>query len=220
MGSGTEISILWDDAFSGSVNLSVFGQNICGDGTVSDPLEILVDLAPTPAISGLSLVCDDEIAAYSTPETTGNIYEWNVTGGTIIGGAGTHQLTVHWGSPGAGILTVSETNQYDCTSLSEVFEVIIDNCTGIEDREHDFVSIFPNPANNYLNVDFGASETVKCSLSIINILGHTMYADHNISLQNHPSLQINISDYPEGIYIIRIQTDHNIIWQGKIIKIN
>jgi len=220
MGYGTEITVFWDDAFSGSVNLSVFGQNICGDGTVSDPLEILVDLAPTPAISGLSLVCDDEIAEYSTPETTGNSYEWNVTGGTIIEGAGTHQLTVHWGSPGAGILTVSETNQYDCTSLSEEFEVTIDNCTGIEDREHDFVSVFPNPANNYLNVEFGAAETGKCSLNISNILGHMMYSDHNISLKNNQTLQINISDYPEGIYIIRLQIDNNTIWQGKIIKIN
>jgi len=219
-GSGTEITVLWDGAFSGSVNLSVFGQNICGDGAVSDPLEILVELVPIPAISGLSLVCDDDIAEYSTPETTGNSYEWDVTGGTITGGAGTYQVTVHWGSPGTGIITVSETNQYDCTSLSEEFEVTIDNCTGIEDKERDFARIFPNPASNYFNVEFGAAETGKCSLNIINILGHMMYADQNISLKSNQTLQINISDYPEGIYIVRIQTDHNTIWQEKIIKIN
>jgi predicted outer membrane repeat protein len=220
MGSGSEITVLWDDAFSGSVNLTVFGRNICGDGAVSDPIVILVDPAPIPAISGLSLVCDDEIADYSTPEIIGNSYEWNVTGGTIIGGAGTYQVTVHWGSPGTGILTVSETNQHDCTGLSDEFAVSIDNCTGIEDRENDFVSIFPNPANNYLNIEFGAAETGKCRLNILSILGHVMYSDHNISLKSNQSLQINISDYPEGIYIIRFQTNQNTIFQKKIIKIN
>ncbi len=143
-----------------------------------------------------------------------------MTGGTIIGGAGTYQVTVHWGSPGTGNLTVSETNQHDCTDLSEEFEVTIDNCTGIEDIENDFFSIFPNPANNYLNIEFGASETGKCRLDILNILGHVMYSDHNISLNSEKSLQINISDYPEGIYIIRIQTDNSTIYQKKIIKIN
>ncbi len=219
MGSGTEITINWDETYSGSVNLTVYGQNDCGDGPVSYPLEIQVDPAPTPAISGLSLVCNDEIADYTTQDITGSSYVWNVTGGTIIGGAGTYQVTVQWGSPGTGILTVSETNLYNCTSLSDEFEVTIDNCSGIGDSNNDFVKIFPNPANNYLNVEFGTVAGGKCRLNILNILGHIIYSDHNISLKSHQSIQINIKDYPEGIYIIRIQTDHNFIYQEKIIKI-
>ena len=164
--------------------------------------------------------CFTELFYFLPQENTGSTYDWNVTGGTIIGGAGTYQVTVQWGSPGTGILTVSETNQYDCTSLSGEFEVTIDNCTGIDENDHGLARIFPNPASNHLNIEFDAAETGNCSLNILNILGHIMYSDHNIPLQNNQSLQINISDYPEGIYIIRILTDQNVICQKKIIKVN
>ncbi len=220
IGSGAEITISWDEAFSGSVSLSVYGRNICGDGPVSNPLEIEVSPAPAPVISGLQLVCDDDIADYTTQENTGNSYVWNVTGGTIIEGVSTHQVSVQWGSPGTGIITVSETNEYNCTSLSGEFEVTIDNCTGIDENDHGLARIFPNPASNHLNIEFDAAETGNFSLNILNILGHIMYSDHNIPLQSNQSLQINISDYPEGIYIIRILTDQNVICQKKIIKVN
>ena len=187
---------------------------------MSSPFEILVSPAPTPAVSGLQLVCDDDIADYATQENTGSTYDWNVTGGSIIGGAGTYQVSVHWGSPGTGTISVSETNANNCTSLSEDFEVTIDNCTGIDENDHGFFRVFPNPASNYLNIDFDAAQAGKCRLSILNILGHIMYTDHNISIQSDHSLRINLEDYPEGIYIIRILTDQNVICQKKIIKVN
>ena len=108
----------------------------------------------------------------------------------------------------------------DFKKLGQDFEVTIDNCTGIDENDHGFFRVFPNPASNYLNIDFDAAQAGKCRLSILNILGHIMYTDHNISIQSDHSLRINLEDYPEGIYIIRILTDQNVICQKKIIKVN
>ncbi|NQZ78784.1 MAG: hypothetical protein HRT61_22115, partial [Ekhidna sp.] len=48
---------------------------------------------PTPCVNSNN-------STYSVTDTFGSDYDWSVTGGTIIGGNGTNQITVLWGSEG------------------------------------------------------------------------------------------------------------------------
>ena len=88
------------------------------------------------------------------------------------------------------------------------FSYTVGSClvTGIEDfvgsSTNDNVSIFPNPVNKILNLKF-KEPTLKFECKIIDQIGNTVL----ISNQN----QINVSNIPEGMYLLKIQTDK---WQS------
>jgi PKD repeat protein len=64
-----------------------------------------------PTIAGSLVVSNNQTAViYSTPNIPGHTYSWSVTGGTIISGGGSSQISVTWGVVGTGSVSVTETN--------------------------------------------------------------------------------------------------------------
>lgn len=61
------------------------------------------------AITGLSDACGGSLQTYSVPAQTGATYVWTVSGGSIVSGQGTAQITVWWNSGMAGTVAVSQT---------------------------------------------------------------------------------------------------------------
>ncbi|MBK7030770.1 MAG: T9SS type A sorting domain-containing protein [Bacteroidales bacterium] len=106
------------DAITGSVTLSLIASNQACDPAVSS-IELLVHPLPAPVMTGLSSVCESgQDVIYSVPATS-NSFEWNVTGGEIVSGAGTNEIHVNWGTSGNGIVSVLESTPFDCSSLAE-----------------------------------------------------------------------------------------------------
>jgi trimeric autotransporter adhesin len=115
-GSGTD-SIIVDfttNAISG--NITVYGNNFCGNGT-SSVFPVVVNPLPVPTITGSSSVCLGTSATYTTqPGMIG--YSWNVpTGGTIQSGGNTEQITVLWTTAGTQTVMVNYTSTLGCTAL-------------------------------------------------------------------------------------------------------
>ena len=68
------------------------------------------------------------------------------------------------------------------------------------------VHIFPNPANNYLNIK---SEDLKLqNIQIYNQLGQLV---NSFKISNQQQFQINIQSLPRGIYLTKIQTDQGFL---------
>jgi hypothetical protein len=70
------------------------------------------------------------------------------------------------------------------------------------DEETQPISVYPNPAANELLVNTG-SETAK-SIQLTDIAGRTV-------LQMQPlnsMVNLNTTELPEGVYLIRIETSH------------
>ncbi len=59
-----------------------------------------------PVISGETIICADGQATYSVPALPGSTYWWTVTGGVILFGQGTHQITVSWNNGALGTVEV------------------------------------------------------------------------------------------------------------------
>lgn len=207
--NGTEVQVAWDAGFSGTAFLSVMASNECGDGPGSDDLEISVETTPSPEISGESTVCEEDIFDYMTTENPGNTYSWNVTGGTIIAGSGTHQVTVQWGIPGTGTLEVTEDNG-TCLAVSEIFEVVIDECTFIEEIARAALKIYPNPASDILNVKInGLPYAGTFEIRIVNNLGVTM--DMRIPATGENVQTLNISSLKSGLYFIQLVDGESVL---------
>ncbi len=214
-GSGTTITIEWDIAFSSIAALTVYGQNDCGDGPVSDTLSIEVFAAPNPEISGLQLVCNNETADYQTTENTGSIYQWDVTGGSIIAGSGTHQVTVEWGAPGLGTLVVTEINIDNCQNTSDEFLVTIDDCTGIGENNMKDIRVYPNPANDMINISIPGQG--KINIRIVNMVGQVLI-DLGTRIIKSSEMSVNITKLDKGIYFIHIIDADGTGYIGKFVK--
>ncbi len=206
-GSGENISIEWSADYEGIAELTTQGSNDCGDGNVSNPLEITITMVPTPEITGLTLVCDEDEAEYSVEENAGSTYEWTVTGGEITGGSGTNIITVLWASPGTGIVDVTETTGEDCNGIAEQLEVTIDDCTDIDENTISEFKIYPNPAKETLNIDL--QNVKEYTITIMDITGRVIMIKEGNSAGEKEMIRINISDYPLGQYMIRLKTNSN-----------
>jgi photosystem II stability/assembly factor-like uncharacterized protein len=207
--SGSQASVAWNLSFSGFAYLSVTGLNDCGTGTPSPSLEIMVNPTPAPVVSGLSSVCDNETADYTTVQNAGNIYSWEVSGGTITAGAGTWQISVLWGNPGSGHVAVTETTLHGCSALSEAMEVNIDDCTGIKEEKGAIIQVFPNPASDKISI----SGLKNASVRIYNLLGNQIISQLNLT----SPVSLNITSLKKGIYILKVYQD-NIYYIFQFVK--
>lgn len=195
--SGLEVTITWNAEFSGLASLSVMGTNDCGDGEESPALEISVNYLPAPEISGLSLVCELEDVSYSVAEHEGNTYNWEVTGGTVTTGQGTAEVVITWGAPGMGTIVVTEENENGCGGESESFEVTIDECIGISEAgEQNSIKVFPNPANENINITVVSVSDVM----IYSISGQLLLVQKGIS----GTYQMDVSGLENGTYVVKV----------------
>ena len=118
-GQGTnEVNILWDVKGKGSINLRDSSIST-GCTSVSTLYEVDVINAPKSLIGGATLRCAGDTGFYGTIPNTNRTYDWVITGGTIISGAGTEKITVVWTQEGNGYVTLTETVlNTSCSSTS------------------------------------------------------------------------------------------------------
>ncbi|MEN8224129.1 MAG: T9SS type A sorting domain-containing protein [Bacteroidota bacterium] len=200
---GTDlVEVEWSASFIGTAYLSLYGSNECGDSSPSPELEITVNEAPAPEISGLTVVCEDDVTDYSTIENPGNTYAWVVEGGSITAGAGTNQITVQWGSYGMGYVRVLENNG-TCVDSTENYVVQIDECPGIDEMAVSEVRLYPNPANTTITIEFQGGNEKEYELNVWNIHGKLMESAMITTGQDH--LDLNVSDYSAGTYFIEMK---------------
>ena len=71
------------------------------------------------------------------------------------------------------------------------------------DEIYSTFQLFPNPAKEYVNISFTLSETKKINISILNVLGETVYnaEKENFATGEH-TVTIDIKGIPEGIYFV------------------
>ena len=127
--------------------------------------------------------------------------------------------TVNWGAPefpaGVGtqdgdniIITTggnflasifTDTGAYSFSDPSSVEEIL----------DPAYVNIYPNPANQILNVDLSAEEfTGMIHLKVIDMNGRRVFSQ----FRNHnPTMQIDISNLPVGTYFLQVNSEKHLI---------
>lgn len=80
------------------------------------------------------------------------------------------------------------------------------NCTPADVPENKVseisLSLYPNPATDFISVDFGKYLDGGCQLKVVNILGDEIYSA-NIPA-GEKQISIGTGDYPAGIYFLKI----------------
>jgi len=84
----------------------------------------------------------------------------------------------------------------------------------IDKIEKNYLTIFPNPVSDIINIKIFNEQLNDIKFEIIDIFGKVC----KIGIINNTEFQVNVSDLPKGIYIIRFNYD-NTFNNQKIIKL-
>lgn len=111
----------------GTLTLTETNAFTC-DTTVS--YTVTINPLPNPQITGDFAVCaQSQGDIYSVNNTPGSTYNWTISGGNIIAGQGSNQVTINWGNAGTGSLTLTETNSFGCVTTVNAAITISPNPT-------------------------------------------------------------------------------------------
>ncbi|MDR2971091.1 MAG: T9SS type A sorting domain-containing protein [Bacteroidales bacterium] len=82
----------------------------------------------------------------------------------------------------------------------------------VTDRKIENINIYPNPVNDKATIKVNTNNPY--TLTLTNIMGQVVY-----SMKGQQStVELNVSDYPAGIYIVNVKTAHDSASQKLIVK--
>ncbi|NPD83617.1 T9SS type A sorting domain-containing protein [Lentimicrobium sp. L6] len=88
------------------------------------------------------------------------------------------------------------------------------NASGVDDKQLNRINIYPNPAEDRIEISFGESQMI--SASIINIQGQKVV--ERVFNSQASDLSFDISNLENGVYLVEIMSQNGTISQHKIIK--
>ena len=117
-------------------------------------------------------------------------------------------------------VTAADSGDYTCemvnecgTTVTMVLHINV-GCLGIDEMAayNKLISLYPNPTKDILNIKLPENSNLKirgCTIS--NMLGQVVFES------NSDNSQINVANYPTGLYSLVLKTDKG-NWFGKFIK--
>lgn len=189
------VTLDYVDAFGFSVDYEEKQDYINVSGTVS-----------TSAIAGNAVLqsCSGSVENYSVTATAGSSYNWTVTGGTILSGQGSNQISVNFPSSG-GTVSVIETNIAGCIGTAQNLSV---NClTNLQDITFENINfnLYPNPNNGVFNLVTESNSQVMGQLIIYDTKGQLLYQESLLIEEGKKSMNIDLSSISKGLYFVKVQ---------------
>ena len=68
------------------------------------------------------------------------------------------------------------------------------------------IAVFPNPASKELTVKMNGEKFSRSKISVLNLLGETIYSAIEISTGNSTVKRIDVSTLAKGIYFLKVET--------------
>lgn len=173
----------------------------------------------TGAISGNTVLasCTGNIENYSVTNTAGSTYTWSVTGGTIISGQGTSQISVNFPGSG-GSVSVTETNLSGCTGSPVNVSV---NClTSLESslQESVSLSVYPNPNNGEFNINAVLNSNFAYQYEIIDLNGRVVFFENGTAKSGTYNTTMDLKHLSKGIYFFKAQMGSQVFNHKLIIQ--
>ncbi|NVO20039.1 MAG: T9SS type A sorting domain-containing protein [Bacteroidetes bacterium] len=214
--SNLQATVSWSPSFTGVASLSVAGENECGAGITSAPLSITVNPAPYPVVSGSLNVCANENEDYTTSNNTGSTYTWGVSGGSLVSGQGTDEVTVLWGNAGAGSIYVTETNTDQCTGSGQATTVAIQVCTGLPETDNNSLFVYPNPAKERICIIMNQVGAECREISLYSSSGKKVVSQSNWNAATDNMIILDVNHLTPGYYTLRLEMKNGSILHRKV----
>lgn len=117
-----------------------------------------------------------------------------------VAGLGTHTLTYTY------------TNENDCSDTA--FQtVMVDECVGIIENESIGIATLPNPTSGIFTLTLTSQTDQLVSVKVINLTGSIVYETGNIEFNRDFSTRIDLTEYSNGIYFIRVDNNKSVFYK-------
>ena len=122
---------------------------------------------------------------------------------SIVEGAGTSNITLYYEFtdeyplPGISYYKLMQTDYDGTASFSDIIS--------IERDENNLVSIYPNPATNYIDLRCNFNKNAKATIKIFNSFGQIVSTE----IVKENTTNIDISSFVSGVYFVKVVTDTN-----------
>lgn len=208
------------DIQNGTVILTLTAYDGNGNEN-SDDLTLTLNPLPSVGteISGLGEVCAGSVENYTCEEIeNAENCEWvlmPMEAGTLEM-ISQNEIKVTWteGYFAEATLSVRGINNCGFGEYSEAFVVSVEDCTGIDNPQQATFNIYPNPAND--KVEIGNGFTAISNIVIYNVLGKVVFETNEVN--NSGFATIDVSDLEEGLYFVEMKTGSNSQLQKLIIN--
>lgn len=155
---------------------------------------------------------DFVVATGSNP--TGNLYQapnMMLYGSASYGG--TNNMGVLF-SYDLGTNTYTDILEFNGTNGSHPAGgfVMVEMPTGVSPLEAEVFAVYPNPANEEININF--AKAAHNTIALRNVTGEILFSAENYSLQT----KIDASNLPKGIYFVEVKGQDGKILNKKIVK--
>lgn len=202
-------SAVYSDTIGSGLNISEVGVHSLKfitdvDGVANDTAEYEVEVYGLPELSFAADTLKTEAYPYilkANTSASGLTYMWSTNETTD---------SISIGSDSKYFLKV--TDVHGCSAIDSVVVRKIEKVVPIDTPEVNpginknliaNVAIYPNPADNILNIDFGGFSNGERRVLIANATGQIIFA----SKQTSDIMQINVVDWADGMYFIKIEGD-------------
>jgi N-acetylneuraminic acid mutarotase len=183
-GAGTNSITVNFDTNSTSGNVSVNGNNLCGNGPVSPDFPVMVNPLPPPPI-----VTNSGDTLYSNAPN-GNQWYYE---GILLANDTSMTCVAHYNGYYWDEATVN-----GCTSDTSNHILIL--LTGVNSHSTDAIRVYPIPADGMFNISIRTSVKETYSIMVNNILGIKVYEEAKIDINGSLFKSIDLRSLPGGVY--------------------
>jgi len=161
--------------------------------------------------TGSSTVCMGEDIVLSA--SGASTYTWQPNGTT---GANLNFIAT---AAAAKTYTVSGKNTLGCVS-TETLALVVSECTGIGSgkTKDNLFNVFPNPVKNMITVTHFTESALEVQLEMTDASGKTVLKQNASFKKDKSEVQVNISHFSTGVYMMKIKTEMGEIYFTKFVK--
>ena len=188
-----QISVDWNDDFTGTAQLMVNASNECGESLYA-PLEINISENPTVA-EFYYYNLGSNVIGFDNNSQNANEFLWDFGDGETSNLFNPIHAYIEEGSYLVTLESSGGTCGYDVYQI----EIIVNYIVSINDHIKNTFSIYPNPVNKILNFSDYANK-----VSVYNTQAQLVMSDEFVNSVSFESL-------PSGIYIIKLDVNNHTI---------
>ena len=204
----TSLFVKFNTAFSGTGAIAVTAANACGSNSARSITVVSKPATPT-VINAPSSICKNQSGlVFSTPAIAGaTSYTWTFPSGVVVlSGANTNVITVKFGTT-AGTVKVAANNACGANSYKSITVAFTCREANPNLKSDLFnLTVYPNPSNGMVNVEFISDVQEKGSLKIVDIIGHVLITQ-NITLRNGANnFNMDLLGFTNGVYLVVLES--------------
>ncbi|MEZ4720610.1 MAG: T9SS type A sorting domain-containing protein [Flavobacteriales bacterium] len=153
---------------------------------------------PSPSIAYTTLI-DGTVQINVTQVDSGSTYKWS-------NGKKSKSIIVDENKT----YSVSVTSIWGCVGVQS----IVVSTVGVHSISSNSLRIYPSPAMDRINIEIPETHQSQPIVKISDVSGKIY---HQQSYLSGPNVEISVSDLPNGIYVITLNSDNSIVRQGRFV---